>query len=288
MAPTVTERDLGIRGADGAIRLRVAEAGQGGRPFLLVHGFTGGRVDFAEWLVPLAERGWHAVAPDLRGHGLSDAPDDEASYTLEAFVADVAGLLDALSWPSAVVLGHSMGGMVAQMLALGAPERLEALVLMDTSHGPVRGVDPVLADLAAHLARTEGMAALLAAQNALESPPLQTAARAELLRRRPDYDAIADAKMLASAPAMYAAMAPALIGDAGNPDRLSRLGRLDLPTLVLVGEHDRPFLGPSRRMAEAIAGARLAVVAGGGHSPQWEAPGEWWAALVDFLDGLES
>ena len=67
----------------GDVRLAIAEAGVGGRPILLVHGFTGAKEDFTDFLEPLAERGWHAVAPDLRGHGASDHPGDEASYSLE-------------------------------------------------------------------------------------------------------------------------------------------------------------------------------------------------------------
>ena len=62
--------------------LAVAEAGVGGRPLVLVHGFTGAKEDFTEWLDPLAELGWHAVALDQRGHGESHKPHDEAAYSL--------------------------------------------------------------------------------------------------------------------------------------------------------------------------------------------------------------
>ena len=65
----------------GKIDLEVAQAGEGGRPFLLVHGFTGAKEDFTYWLDPLAQRGWHAVAPDLRGHGGSAHPEKENDYS---------------------------------------------------------------------------------------------------------------------------------------------------------------------------------------------------------------
>ena len=82
---------MGERSVDtGSIHLTIAEEGVGGRPLMLVHGFTGAKEDFGDFLVPLAERGWHVVAPDLRGHGASDKPADESAYTLSIFAGDVA------------------------------------------------------------------------------------------------------------------------------------------------------------------------------------------------------
>ena len=90
--------------------------------------------------------------------------------------------------------------------------------------------------------------------------------------------------MLASSPAMYAAMLQT-ITDAGRrrPARRPR-ARSRVPTLVLVGEEDAPFRKPSQRMAEAIPGAELVVLPDGGHSPQFESPELWWKALSGFLD----
>src|SRR3954463_5300813 len=100
-------------------KLAYAEAGAGGRPFLLVHGFTGAKEDFTEWLDRLADAGWHAVAPDNRGHGASEKPDDESEYAFALLAGDLLALADDLWGPDApfVLLGHSMGGMVAQVLA---------------------------------------------------------------------------------------------------------------------------------------------------------------------------
>ena len=66
----------------GDVALEIAEAGEGGRPFLLVHGFTGAKEDFSPFLDDLAALGWHAVAPDLRGHGGSDQPSGPCVLTL--------------------------------------------------------------------------------------------------------------------------------------------------------------------------------------------------------------
>jgi pimeloyl-ACP methyl ester carboxylesterase len=278
----VRERDVDVDGHNGPVRLAVAEAGEGGRPLLLVHGFTGAKEDFTEWLDPLAELGWHAVAPDQRGHGASSQPEDEEHYSFEAFATDLLALLDALGWDRGAVLGHSMGGMVVQTAALRAPERFEAIVLMDTSHRALR-TDEGLVELAIAMARSEGLAAVMAAQDALGADaPLGTGAHQRLLDTRPGYKEFGDRKLLASSPAMYAAMIKA-ITDATGLDRLPELEQIDVPTLVLVGEEDKPFRKPAQRMADAIADAELVVIPDAGHSPQFENPEQWWKALSTFL-----
>src|SRR3712207_2032961 len=95
----------------GDLALEIAEAGGGSsRHLLLLHGFTGAKEDFTEFLDALAADGWHAVAPDLRGHGASDQPASEDAYSLEAFAGDVWALVGALGWGRLVLLGLSMGG----------------------------------------------------------------------------------------------------------------------------------------------------------------------------------
>lgn len=258
------------------------EAGHGGRPLLLLHGFTGAKEDFADHLDALGAKGWHAVAPDLPGHGGGPKPDDEQAYSFDAYVRFVLDLADSLGWRRFALLGHSMGGMVAQCLALTAPERLDALVLMDTTHGPLPDVDPALVELGVLLARTEGMPALLAASK-LHDDPLATEAFDRLCAERPGHAEFCDRKVLASSPAMWAAMVQAMLA---QTDRLEALRALAVPTLVLVGEHDRGFRTASRRMAEAIPGARFEVIDGAGHSPQFERPDAWWRALTSFLDAV--
>ena len=280
------ERTIEIAGHGGPVSIALAEAGAGGRPLVLVHGFTGAKEDFVDHLDALAERGWHAVAPDQRGHGASSQPDDEAAYTFDAFAADLIGLLDALGWDRCVALGHSMGGMVVQTAILSAPERFEALILMDTSHRGLRA-DLALVALGVELARTEGIAAVLAAQEALaqSDQPLGTGPGQRLVETRPGYKEFGDRKMLASSAHMYAAML-ATITSAAAIDRLPDLPRISVPTLVLVGEEDAPFRKPSARIAEAIPGAELVVLPDGGHAPQFETPELWWKALTAFLDRL--
>ena len=264
------------------VRLAALEAGRGGRPLLLVHGFTGAKEDFADVLDDLAARGWHAVAPDLRGHGESDKPSGPHAYSLSVFARDVIAVADQLAWSRFTLLGHSMGGMVVQLVAIDHAERLDALILMDTSHAAPDGLPPEIVELGKAVVSEGGMAALISTSATLEEPgPLDTPAFQRLVETKPGYREFCDAKSLACSPEMWLALVDELID---QEDRLHRLAELGVPTLVIVGDQDKPFLGHAERMAAAIPGARLAVIPDAGHSPQFEAPDAWWAALTSFLD----
>jgi pimeloyl-ACP methyl ester carboxylesterase len=270
--------------AVGDVDLVVAESGVGGRPFLLLHGLAGAKEDFTEWLDPLAARGWHAVAPDHRGHGGSAKPQSEDAYSFSVLADDAFVLADALGWGRFALLGHSMGGMVAQVMAMASPDRLTGLVLMDTAPGPVPGLGADTVGLAVAVVRDRGMdefADLMAGG----ASPLDTPAHRRLVDERPGYAEFGERKLRATSPHLYAALATQIID---TPDRLDDLRHLppSLPVMVMVGEQDRPFIGPSERMAAAMANAVLAVVADAGHSPQFENPAGWWSALVRFLDRI--
>ena len=262
-------------------RLEFAEAGSGGRPFMLVHGFTGAKEDFTEWLDPLAAEGWHAVAPDNRGHGQSPKPDDEAEYSFDLLADDLFELADSVWGPHTpfALLGHSMGGMVAQVAALRSPDRLTGLILMDTLHGPLPFIDRDVVDAAIHVVREHGIDGLRLAmaerEGALDSP-----AHLRLLAERPGYQEFNDRKFLATSKAAYAAM---LIAMFESTDRLESLRALTMPTLVITGVQDQPIVGPSKAMADAIPNASLAVIDDAGHSPQFENPDAWWQAVSSFL-----
>jgi pimeloyl-ACP methyl ester carboxylesterase len=268
----------------GGLELAYAEAGRGGRPLLLVHGFGGAKEDFTGWLDRLAELGWHAVAPDNRGHGDSDKPEGEEAYELSVFADDTLAFADAMGFATFVILGHSMGGMFTQLVAVKNPERVEALVLMDTHHGPLRSIDPDIIELGIVTARNEGMDVVADVVRIMgENDPLATPAHRKYLEEHPEREVQSDRNLRVCSPYMYASV----LGQMGTQqDRLDLLDDLTMPTLVIVGEQDLPFLKASDRMAEAIPGARLAVLPGGGHSPQLEAPDAWWEALSGFLADL--
>ena len=261
--------------ADDGVGLTVAVAGDG-PPLLLVHGFGGAKEDFTDHLAALGEHATVAVF-DHRGHGASDHPADGAAYSFDRLVADTLGVADALGFEGFRLLGHSMGGMVARRLVLAHPDRVEALVLMDSGPGPPPGVKPATVDLGIEIARHDGMAVLRKVQD--EMDPLGTPANRRLLAERPGYREFCDRKWEALSREMWVALAAELVR---QPDQLGAMRAIGCPTLVIVGEEDELFLAPSRDMAETVPGARLVVIRDAGHSPQFENPSVWF----DVVDGF--
>lgn len=268
----------------GEVALHVVEAGEGGRPVLLVHGFTADSTEVAGVLGPLAGLGWHAVAPDLRGHGRSDRPTDPAAYSLEVLAGDVVALADALGWDRFALVGHSMGGGIAQLVALDHTERLTALVLASTFHGPVPGITMELVELGRWVVREAGMAGLADAMEARRTEsPASIAAFERLQEARPDYAEQSRGRLEATSADMWMAMAPRFVD---QPDRLERLAKLHIPTAVIVGELDTTMGDDCRRLAATIPGSHLTVIPGAGHVPQLERPDAWWEALSSFLGSV--
>src|SRR5918998_6376127 len=112
------------------VRLHYQEAGDENDPaVVLIHGFLASNFVWRDVLLPLAEEGFHVVAPDLVGFGFSGKPAD-GEYTIEAQARAVTGLLDALGIGRATLVGSSYGAAVAAVVALDHPERVERLVLV--------------------------------------------------------------------------------------------------------------------------------------------------------------
>lgn len=255
---------------------------QGSGPgLLLVHGFGGAKEDFADHLPTLADD--HTVVTfDLRGHGYSDQPDDPAAYSLERLAADILHVADGAGLESFRLLGHSMGGMVARKVVLAAPDRVEALVMMDSTPGPVPGFDPALLELAADVALGEGKDALKALLDMVQ--PLTTPAYERMVVERPGFQEYVDRKWENLSAVMWGSLARAI---GRQSDDLAALAEaLAVPLLVLVGEQDGPFVEASHAMHAAIPGTRLVVIPGAGHSPQFENPDAWIDALTEFLASL--
>jgi pimeloyl-ACP methyl ester carboxylesterase len=261
---------------DDGVSLVGERAGEG-PGLLLVHGFGGAKEDFADHVDALA-RTHDVVVFDHRGHGESDQPDRVEAYSLERMRADVLAVADACGFERFRLLGHSMGGMIVRRIPLTAPERVDALVLMDTCHGPLADFEPSLLEFAADAALTHGkdtLKELLDAAAVLETPAYH-----RTLAERPGYQEFQDAKWAALSHVMWAAMARAI---AYQSDDLHALGGVTCPTLVVVGEQDAPFRSQCDSLAGAIPGAQLVVVPDAGHSPQFENPSVWLAAIEAFL-----
>jgi pimeloyl-ACP methyl ester carboxylesterase len=123
--PEVTHRMVETNG----IRLHVAEQGSG--PLvILCHGFPECWYSWRHQLRALAQAGFHAVAPDLRGYGRSDRPEPVEKYTLLHDLGDIVGLVDALGAGQAVIAGHDVGATIAWQAALLRPDRFRAVIAL--------------------------------------------------------------------------------------------------------------------------------------------------------------
>jgi 3-oxoadipate enol-lactonase len=177
-----------------------------------------------------------------------------------------------------------MGGAVAQLVALDHPERLTGLVLASTFHGPVPGITMELVELGRWVVREAGMTGLADAMAARRAEnPASIAAFERLQESRPGYAEQSRARLEATSPDMWMALAPRFVDQA---DRLERLAKLDVPTAVVAGELDTTMLDDCRRLADSIRGATLTVISDAGHVPQVENPDAWWDALWGFLSRI--
>lgn len=127
--PGVTHAYLPV----GAVTLHYASAGSGALVVLL-HGFPEFWYSWRRQLPALAEAGFQAVAPDLRGYNESDRPPDVASYRVSQLVADVAGLIEGLGAGPAFVVGHDWGGVIAWRLAALRPQLVRKLAILNAPH----------------------------------------------------------------------------------------------------------------------------------------------------------
>jgi pimeloyl-ACP methyl ester carboxylesterase len=133
----ITHRTIEANG----IRLAIAEQGNG--PLvLLCHGFPESWYSWRHQLKALAEAGYRAVAPDMRGYGDSDRPEQIERYTLFHLVGDMVGVLDALGERQAVIAGHDWGAPVAWHAALMRPDRFRAVIGLSVPYRPRGGVQP--------------------------------------------------------------------------------------------------------------------------------------------------
>jgi 3-oxoadipate enol-lactonase len=257
-----------------AISLRHREAGEG-LPLLLVHGFPFHAGMWEAQLLGLSDVA-RVIAPDLRGFGMSD-PGGVAPLTMEDHAADLAALLDELGIRQAVVCGLSMGGYVALAFWRLHRDRVRGLVLADTKAAPDteearRGrfdLAQRVRDAGTGVAVDALLPKLLSEHTLREQPAVEGRLRQIM------EGTLADT------------VARALHGMAERPDATPLLGEIDVPTLVIAGEDDA-LIPPAegRKLAEAIPGARLQLIAGAGHVPPMEAPDEFNRVLEEFLGSL--
>ena len=122
--------------------MAVYEQGEG-PAVIMVHGFPELAFSWRHQIPALAEAGFRAIAPDMRGYGQTDCPDSVSAYRMADLVGDLEGLLDTLKLERATFVGHDWGALIVWHLAMLAPERVEKLIALNIPHLPRPPVDPI-------------------------------------------------------------------------------------------------------------------------------------------------
>jgi 3-oxoadipate enol-lactonase len=242
-----------------------------GPTVLMLHGIGGGHLSFAPQVETLASSGYRAVAWDMPGYGRS-APIEP--YNFKGLAQSCIALIEALKCGEVVLLGHSMGGMVAQEVMARRPELVSKLVLCGTS--PSFGK-----------ADGEWQREFIAQRTAPLDAGRTMAELAEVLVPQivgpgslPQGVRLATHCMSLVPASTYRRALEALV----TFDRRANLARIQVPTLVVAGEHD-PNAPPSmmKRMADAIARSTYLEMRGIGHLQNLESPAEFDRLLLNFL-----
>jgi len=234
-----------------------------GPPVLCIMGLGGRATDWNPAFVDAMKPKFQMIRFDNRGTGKSDRPEEP--YTLEVMADEAVGILDALGHRRAHVVGVSMGGMIAQLVALRHPERVDHLVLVATHGGGGAVVPPTEAAMAVLMANPGRPVGEIARE------AMTTITAPGFAARHPEAieTLVANAVAQPTPPASFARQMQAILAS----DRSQRLGEIRAPTLVVHGSDDP--LVPSANgeaLARAVPEARLVTLPGCGHMPMWECP----------------
>jgi pimeloyl-ACP methyl ester carboxylesterase len=241
------------------VKIHYEVAGQG-PALILTHGYSSTGEMWSGQIAALSPY-FQVVTWDMRGHGASDYPRDPAAYSEDATVADMAALLDAVGAERAIVGGLSLGGYMSLAFHRAHPERTRALLIVDTGPGykndQARDGWNANAIRRAERLEADGLGDLSKASPEVrqarhrDATGLARAARGMLTQR--------DARVIESLPGIA------------------------VPSIVIVGANDTPFLAASDYMAAKIPGARKVVIADAGHSANIDQPEAFNIAVLDFL-----
>lgn len=230
-------------------------------PLLLTHGYSSSSSMWSPNLGALSTDR-RVITWDVRGHGASESPEDLASYTEAASVADMAAVLDACGVERAVVGGLSLGGYLSLAFNVEHASRVGALLLFDTGPGYRR-----------ETSRERWNRWALAQASAFEADGLSA------------LSASSEVRLAAHDPRGLALAARGILIQRSSAV-IDSLPSIRVPTLVLVGADDAAFLGAADYMASRIATATKVVLDGAGHASNIDRPDTFTAAVLDFLARL--
>ena len=240
------------------------EVSGGGPAVLLSHGYSATRRMWDAQHRALGER-HRVISWSMRGHGETESPADPARYSAALTVGDMRALLGDLGVRRAVIGGLSLGGYVSLAFYLEHREMVRALVICDSGPG-YRSAD----------AREAWNARALERAAALEARGLDALGKSREVR---------EAVALHRSAQGLAHAARGMLAQEGSRV-IDGLVSIQVPTLIIVGDQDQPFLAPCEYMAKKIPGARLEVIRDAGHSSNLDQPEAFNRVLLDFLDGL--
>jgi 3-oxoadipate enol-lactonase len=256
-------------------RMAYEDRGQG-IPLLLIHGYPLNRRMWQPQLEGLADVA-RVIAPDLRGHGESQAMS--GPYPMDLLAGDVNALLDVLNIHQPLVLcGLSMGGYVAMAFCRQYASRLKGLILTATRTAPDSSEGKERRDAAAGLARQEGVAAIVETMLPRMMSPVTYQNKLALV------GTVKEIMLETSLPGVMGD----LMGMKERPDSTPSLAEIDLPVLILHGADDPLVpLQEAQAMQVALRNAQLEVLPEAGHLPNLEQPEKFNQAVRRFLASLK-
>ncbi len=281
--PVVFEWNPGLDLKTAAIRegtIFYAVTGEGA-PVLLLHGF-GGEIWVWEKQMAALSKGYRLYIPDLIGYGYSDRPKVE--YTPALFIDSIKQFMDQLGLRRASLIGTSMGGGIAWAFALTYPERVDKLVLIDST--PPDVVTEV---------RNPSFRWFLAIRNVPLLPYLAVALHTRGMLRATLMEMVFDDRLITDAVVerqyrigRTAGTARVMTSTARHAEELKRyesaLGTLRKPTLIIWGDQDEVFpLQVGKKLQSVIKDSELLAIKRTGHMSMWERPTEANQAILEFL-----
>jgi pimeloyl-ACP methyl ester carboxylesterase len=264
--------ELGSVTLASGITMEYATEGTGTRVAVFIHGYGDSWYSHHGMLMALPA-GWRAYAVSLRGHGESSKPPE--GYTVPGHAQDVIAFMAAMGISRAVIIGHSMGSLIAQQIAITRPELVSHLVLIASAttanNDVVQGLKAAVADLTDPMPRQF-------------SHEFQSGTCVNPMGPGMTLERVVDES--AKIPAhVWKLEADALIGYRPANHDGADLGRISAPTLIIWGVNDGIFpRAEQERLASLIPGARLLVHETSGHAVNWEFP-EWTMGEVARFAG---